>query len=135
MVDERVDFLVLVGVDDQTCGLIEQHDVFVLIDDLEPRRRDREIDILFTRRFKKLIVDVALQHVARAELLIPLGARTVDLDALQANVLLRKRGGEQGNGLAEKTVEPLIFVIFSDVKFPHGRHLRLHSARFSAIVR
>ena len=82
MVDERVDFLALIGVNDQTCGLIEQHDVFVLIDDLEPRRRDREIDILFTRRFKKLIVDVALQHVARAELLIPLGARTVDLDAL-----------------------------------------------------
>ena len=82
MVDERVDLFVFVGVDDQTCGLIEQHDVFVLIDDVQPRRRDREIDILFARCFEELVVDVALQHVARAELLIPLSARTVDLDAL-----------------------------------------------------
>ena len=82
MVDERVDLFALIGVNDQTCGLIEQHDVFVLIDDVQPRRRDREIDILFARCFEELVVDVALQHVARAELLIPLSAHTVDLDAL-----------------------------------------------------
>ena len=82
MVDEGVDLLVLIGVDDLTCGLIEQHDVLVLVDDLEPRRRDREVDILLARRFEKLIIDVALQNIARDELLVALGARAVDLDAL-----------------------------------------------------
>ena len=82
MVDERVDLFVLVGVDDLTCGLVEQHDVFIFIDDLEPRRRDREVDVFLTWRFEELIVDVALQNIARAELLVALGARAVDLDAL-----------------------------------------------------
>ena len=82
VIDERVDLFVLVGVGKHSRGLVEQHDVFVLIDDLEPRRRDREIDILFARCFEELVVDVALQHVARDELLVALGARAVDLDAL-----------------------------------------------------
>ena len=41
-------------------GLVEQHDVLVLVDDLEPRRRDREVDVFLARRLEKLIVDVAL---------------------------------------------------------------------------
>ena len=60
VVDERIDFLVLVGVGKHARGLVEQHDVLVLVDDLEPRRRDREVDVFLARRLEKLIVDVAL---------------------------------------------------------------------------
>jgi len=51
---------VLVGVGKHSRGLVEQHDVLVLVDDLEPRRRDREVDVFLARRLEKLIVDVAL---------------------------------------------------------------------------
>ena len=60
VVDERIDFLVLVGVGKHARGLVEQHDVLVLVDDLKPRRRDREVDVYLARRLEKLIVDVAL---------------------------------------------------------------------------
>ena len=61
-----------------------------------------------------------MQHVPLLQALIPLGPASVDLDALEADVLLRQRGGQQGNGLAEKAVEPLIGVIFLDGKLSHN---------------
>ena len=73
------------------------------------------------------------REIAKYYLCIALGR--VEPPKGRIECFLRKRGGKQGDGLAEKTVEPLIFVIFSDVKFPHGRHLRLRCVRFSAIVK
>ena len=120
MVDERIDLLPLVGVDDHSGGLIKQHDVFILIDDMQPWVDDREIDVLLARRFKELVVEVKLEPVALAQTAVSFGAGSVDLDALEADVLLRQRGGQQGNGLAEKAVEPLIGVIFMDGELSHG---------------
>ena len=120
MVDERIDLLPLVGVDDHSGGLIKQHDVFILIDDMQPWVDDREIDVLLARRFKELVVEVKLEPVALAQAVVALSAGSVDLDALEADVLLRQRGGQQGNGLAEKAVEPLIGVIFLDGKLSHN---------------
>ena len=119
MVDERVDLFALVRMDDLSDRLVEQHDVIVLVDDAELRRRDGEINVFLARRFKKLVVDIALKQIAFAELLLARGARTVALDALETDVFLRQRRRKQGNGLAQKAVEPLTCIIFADAKFAH----------------
>ena len=120
VVDERVDLLPLVGMDDHSGGLIKQHDVFILIDDMQPWVDDREVDVLLARRFKEFVVEVKLEPVALAQAVVALGAGSVDLDALEADVLLRQRGGQQGNGLEQKAVEPLVGVIFMDGKLSHN---------------
>ena len=43
----------------------------------------------------------------------------VDFDPLEADVFLRQRGREQGNGLGQKAVEPLPGVVPADDKFLH----------------
>ena len=106
--------------DDHARRLVEQHEVLVLVNDVQAGRGDGEIDVLLVRRFKKLVVDVELQRIAFAQTVVPLGARAVDLDALEADVLLRERGGQQGNGLEQKAVEPLAGVIFVDDELSHG---------------
>ena len=88
----------------------------VLVDDADLRCDDGQIDVVLVRRVEELVVDVALDEIALAETLVPRGARAVDLDALDAHVLLRQRRGEQGDRLGEKAVEPLARVVFSDGK-------------------
>ena len=113
MVDERIDLLPLVGVNDEPGWLVEQQNVLILVKDVQLWICDGEVDVLLARRFKELVVEVKLEPVA-------LGAGSVDLDALEADVLLRQRGGQQGNGLEQKAVEPLVGVIFMDGKLSHN---------------
>ena len=120
MVDERIDLLPLVGVNDEPSWLVEQQNVLVLVKDVQLWICDGEVDVLLARRFKELVVEVKLEPVALAQAVVALGAGSVDLDALEADVLPRQRGGQQGNGLAEKAVEPLIGVIFLDGKLSHN---------------
>ena len=120
MVDERIDLLPLVGVDDHSGGLIKQQNVLILVKDVQLWICDGEVDVLLARRFKELVVEVKLEPVALAQAVVALGAGSVDLDALEADVLLRQRGGQQGNGLEQKAVEPLVGVIFLDGKLSHN---------------
>ena len=120
MVDERIDLLPLVGVNDEPGWLVEQQNVLILVKDVQLWICDGEVDVLLARRFKELVVEVKLEPVALAQAVVALGAGSVDLDALEADVLLRQRGGQQGNGLEQKAVEPLISVIFLDGKLSHN---------------
>ena len=103
MVDERIDLLPLVGVNDEPGWLVEQQNVLILVKDVQLWICDGEVDVLLARRFKELVVEVKLEPVALAQAVVALGAGSVDLDALEADVLLRQRGGQQGNGLAAES--------------------------------
>ena len=61
-----------------------------------------------------------MQRISGGQARIALGALAVELDALEADVFLRQRGREQGNGLGQKAVEPLPGVILGDREFFHG---------------
>ena len=113
-------FRAVMGMNGDTGTLVHQENVFVLVNDVELRRGDGEIGVLLRRRVKEFIVDVELQHVALGQTVIPLRPRIVPLDALQADILLRQRRRQQGNGLGQKTVQPLPGVVFSDFQFLHG---------------
>jgi len=60
-----------------------------------------------------------LKNIAGLQTDIPLRPLAVDLDPLQADVLLQQGRGEQRQVLGHKAVQPLSGVIFSNGKFPH----------------
>lgn len=111
MVHQRVHAFALIGVYDLTGGLIKQKNVFIFVNDAQLRRGNGQVNVLLAGRLKEFIVDIALEDVSLAELLFARGARTVYFDALQPDVFLRQRGGEQRDRLAEKAVEPLSGVV------------------------
>ena len=60
-----------------------------------------------------------MQRVALLQALIPLGPGAVALDALEANVFLKQRRGQQGQTFGHKAVQPLTGIVFSDGDLPH----------------
>ena len=59
MIDERFAvFRAVVRMDGLTGLLVDQQNIFVLIDDVQLRRGDGQIGVFFLRGIKKLIVDV-----------------------------------------------------------------------------
>ena len=60
-----------------------------------------------------------MQHVALLQALIPLGPGTVALDALEANVFLKQRRGQQGQTFGHKAVQPLTGIDLTDRELPH----------------
>ena len=119
MVNQCVDLLRLVRVDDQPRPLVEEHQVLVLIDDVEARLPQREEEVVLLRLGEEFVVDIQLQHVARLQALVALGAGTVHLDALDADILLQQRGRQKRQRFGHKTVQPLPGVVFSDGQFAH----------------
>ena len=65
-----------------------------------------------------------MQKIALGKARIALGALAVELHALEADVFLRERGGQERDGFGEEAVEPLARVIFRDLEFFHGGHPR-----------
>ena len=94
--------------------------MLVLIYNVELRRADLEIGVLRPGRVEEFIGNIELKRIALAEPGVPLGAASVVLDALLADVLLGQGGGQQGNGLAQEAVKPLPGVIFPDNQFFQG---------------
>ena len=70
--------------------LVDQQNVFVLIDDVELWRADREVGVFLLRRVEKFVVDVELDEIAFAQAHVALGALAVDLDALEADIFLQQ---------------------------------------------
>ena len=119
MVDEGVHLLRLVGVDYQTWTLVDQQQVLVLVHDVHLRLEQRQEHILLRRLVKELVVDIELHHVALGQPLVPLGAAAVDLDALDADVLLQQCRRQQRQRLGHKAIQPRAGVIFPDDQLPH----------------
>ena len=79
-----------------------------------------------------------MQRVPGGQPRVALGAFAIQLDALEPDVFLCQRSGEQGNGLCQPPVEPLPGVILGDREFFHGSldvsdlilRLFYHAARF-----
>ena len=69
---------------------VDQQNVFVLIDDVELRRADREVGVFLLRRVEKFVVDVELDEIAFAQARVALSTFAVDLDALEADILLQQ---------------------------------------------
>ena len=58
MVDEGVDLLRLVGVDHQTGALVQQHQILVLVDDIQAGAEQGEEQIILPGLVEELVVDV-----------------------------------------------------------------------------
>ena len=111
--------LVLVGVAEQAGPLVQQHQVLVLIDNLQPGPEHREEGVVLPGLVEELVVDVQLEHIPLPQPHVPLGALAVHLHPLEADVLLGQGAGEQGEGLGQPAVQPLPGVVFSDGKLSH----------------
>ena len=121
MVDERAVVLRAVVRMHGHAGLfVHEQDVFILIDDVELRRRHRQIGVGLGGLVEKLVVDIELQHIALLQARVALRAGVVALDTLEADILLRQRGRQQRNGLGKEAVKPLPRVISADSQFFHG---------------
>ena len=117
--DQGVDLLVLIGVAEQAGPLVQQHQVFILVDDLQPGPEHREEGVVLPGLVEELVVDVQLEHIPLPQPHVPLGALAVHLHPLEADVLLGQGAGEQGEGLGQPAIQPLPGVVFSDGKLSH----------------
>ena len=117
--DEGVDVLPLVRVDQQAGALVHQEDVLVLIDDVQLGLEDGEEGVLRGGGVEELIVDVELEHIAHRQAGVPLGALSVELHPLEADVFLGQGSGEEGQGLAQPAVQTLPGVVFCHGKLSH----------------
>ena len=111
---------------------VDQQNVFVLIDDVELRRADREVGVFLLRRVEKFVVDVELDEIAFAQARVALGALAVDLDALEADIFLQQRRRQQRNRFGDEPVQALPDVIFADGKFLHIEYLLIKMERFAS---
>jgi len=121
VVDEGVDLFRLIGVNHQTGPLVQQEDVFVLVENVQFGLEKGQEEVILPGLLEKFVVDIQLQHIAGLQPLIPLTALSVALDALDADVFLQQRDREQGHRLGKEAVQPLTCVIFSDGEFTHRR--------------
>ena len=86
--DERVGVALFVRVHDHARRLVCEQDILVLVDDGEARRLDAAERLFLAHGFEVFVVDVELEQVALGELARGLGALAVELDALEAQVLV-----------------------------------------------
>ena len=121
MVDEGVDLLRLVGVDYHAGALVQEEDVFILVQDGQLGLEEGEKQVVLTGGVEELVVDVELEHVPGLEALVPLAPLAIAFDALDADILLQQSRGKQGQGLGHKPVQPLSRVVFSDGQLSHSR--------------
>ena len=119
MVDEGVHLLRFVGVDHKPRALIQQHEIFILIHDVQAGLKEGEEHIFLPRLVKKLVVYIELQNVPLRKTLIPHSPLAVHLDALEADVFLQQRRRQQGQGLAHEPIQPLAGVVLSHGKLLH----------------
>ena len=119
----------------QNAGLfIQQEDVFVLVDDVQPGRADLEVRVFLARFFKKLVVDIELDGIARVQPRVAFGALAVELDALEADVFLQQRFRQKRHGFAHKTVETLARVVVPDGKLLHFNKKSPSNPQFFCII-
>ena len=96
--DERVAVAVFVRVHDHARRLVREQDVLVLVDHGQARRFDAAERLLLAHLFKVFVVDVELHPVALGEAAGSLGALAVELDALEAQVLVHHAARQPRHG-------------------------------------
>ena len=121
MIDQRFAvFRAIVRVNGLAGLLVGKENVLILVDDVELRDADGQIGVFLLRGVKKLVVDIKLDDISGGKMGIALGALSVQLDALETDVFLHQRIGEQRHGLRNKTVKTLACVVLTDGKLFHG---------------
>ena len=96
--DERVAVALFVRVHDHARRLVREQDVLVLVDHGQARRFDAAERLLLAHLFKVFVVDVELHPVALGEAAGSLGAFAVELDALEAQVLVHHAARQPRHG-------------------------------------
>ena len=104
-------------------SLTTAYNTVFLINDVETGRSDLEIGVFLPRLLEKFVVDIQLKDIALFQPGIPLGPGVVQLDPLDADILLGQRGRQQRHRLGQKPVQPLTGVVFLDLEFFHCVHL------------
>ena len=75
--DEGVDPLVFVRMDHHAGALVQEHQVFIFVDDVQLRLEDRQEGVFRGRGLKKLVIDIKLEQVPLLEAGVPLGTLAV----------------------------------------------------------
>ena len=131
--DERIKVIALVGMDDHPGLFVEQQNIFVLIDDLELRRRLEELVVLFLALLKELVFDIEGQHVALLQHDVDIALFAVALDALLADVHVHHRLRHGFEALLQKFIQTLTRVVFSDFQCSHSYHRFYHTVFFNKL--
>ena len=120
MVDEGAAvFRAIMRMDRQAGALIHQQDMVILIHNVQLGGCHRQEGIILPGFLEKLIVDIQLQHITGFQPGIPLRSSAIELDPLDADVLLGQRSRQQRNCLGKEAVQPLPGIIFSNGKLFH----------------
>ena len=107
MVNECVQFLVFVGVNDKSRGLVGDEYILVLIYDNEPRLLElRELQLLVGLVTEKLAVNIKRQNVTFVKDRVLLGTFSVELYSFGTDVFIHQRFRHRLEALRQKFVEP-----------------------------
>ena len=93
--------------------LVGKKKILIFIKNTEPWFRYLQPGIVLSRRFKEFVVDIKRQYITGRKTQIPLGGLPIDLDALEADILLQKTVRQQGNCFGYKAVETLSGIVFT----------------------
>ena len=122
MIDEGFAvFGTVMGVHRKAGPLVHQKNVFIFVDNVQLGRCHSQIGIVLPGLVEKFVVDIKLEYITGFQTGVPVNALAVALDPLDADVFLSQRGGEQGNCLGKKPVQPLAGIVGTDGKFFHPR--------------
>ena len=100
---------------------VDQQDVFILIDDIEPRGCLEKLILLFRLRVKEFVTNEKGQHIALLQLVGDIAFFAVALDALLADVHIHHRLGHGGKALLQKLIQALTRVVLFDFQRSHSR--------------
>ena len=114
MVDQGASAVAVVGMDHLAGPLIHKKDVFVFIYDVQRGVGDGEKSVFRAGPLEKFVVDIQLHQVSLIKAHVALAALAVDLDPLQADILLQQGRRQQGHRFCNETVQALPSVIFPD---------------------
>ena len=112
-----------IKLDGKARSLVHQEDVLILVDDAELGRRHGQVGIVLPGLVEKLVVDIQLKQVALLKPGVALRSCIVQLDPLDADVLLGQGGRQQRHRLGQKPVEALTGIVLFDFEFFHFIHL------------
>jgi len=100
VVDEGAAVLrAVVGMDGKPRPLVHQEDVLVLVDNGKLGSRHGQVGVVLPGLVEELVIDIQLKDIALFQPGVPVGAGVVELDALDADILLGQRRRQQGHGL------------------------------------
>ena len=109
----------LVLVHREPCRLIDQQDVFILVEQGKRDAHRGKKCTVTTVAGKKLLSQKKLEDIPLKEDLPDLGTAAVHLDLFRPDRFIKERMGKVGQGLGDKFVKPLSCIVLPDMDLTH----------------